>query len=171
MPKQDSRIVEHSFLPQHEVNRINTFLTDVAGTLKLSGWDVGLAPEVGDEDCIAAIQIEQQRHVATISVCGDWLQRSDDVKVNALIHEVLHIAHHDLTSVIYHVLPEGGYVPEAAQSMLQEMVRLEAEKMCDFLAGMFGAHLAPMTRWKELKKKYPKPKEKKVKKSAADDEG
>lgn len=144
----------HDFLPMHEVNRITQFLKDIGESLKLGGWDIHLAPEATDNDCIAHIVAEEQRHIASVYVCADWMQRSDEIRVNTLIHEVLHITHHDLTAVVYHVLPEGNYLPQGAMNMLQEMVRLEAEKMVDYLAGIFSAHLAPMQRWEELGKQF-----------------
>ena len=139
-------------LPEREQRRIVRFCADITRTLLLGHYSVGLSEDPAPDDALASIEVTDGRHAATVKVTAGWMGLSDEVKVNSLIHETLHITHERLNRVIYDTLYESHYMPDAAYRMLCEQIRRECEFMVDHWAGAISEFTKPHERWAELGK-------------------
>lgn len=132
---------------QFEGERVVRFAAWLLTMLRLSNWRVDLAADPAEEENIASVHMTEGRHVATVYLASDWMQRLDEERMNCIIHEMMHVVHYRLTNHMYSHLEEGGYLPPATAAVMQEGTRLEAEYMCDHLAGAFS-------QWEHVRKAY-----------------
>lgn len=71
------------------------FTVDLAATLNLKNWTIGLSPTGPDGDdgqrAFAMIEAVPHRHIATISVCDDFLEIGHENILMSLVHELCHL--------------------------------------------------------------------------------
>lgn len=132
---------------QFEGERVVRFGAWLLTMLRLSNWRVDLAASPCDEDNIAHVDITEGRHVATVYLSSSWMEESEEVRLNCVIHEIMHVVHYRLTHHMYAHLEKGGYVPDAAREVMWEGTRIEAEYLADHLAGAFS-------QWENVRNAY-----------------
>lgn len=74
------------------------FLCDLAMTLNLKNWTLGLSPappssddETDGKDALAEVEPVPHRHMAVVRVCDDFLRIGHKEMLMALIHELCHL--------------------------------------------------------------------------------
>lgn len=142
-------IKDHPHFSREEGERVVRFAAWILTCLRMANWRVDLSPEPSDEDAIAEVNCVEGRHVATVALASDWKDRPDEERMNAVIHEMMHVVHYRLTHHMYSHLEKGGFVPDATREIMWEGTRIEAEFMADHLAGAFSQWVAVRQQWSD----------------------
>lgn len=113
---------------------IEAYMRDILHRLDLGYWDVHVATDVPDSpDALLAIHPTDGRRVAMLYVSEGWAERDPDPR-QSLVHEALHLAHHDQEECIRRFFRENGDIGEYVKSIIQSQFRMETERMVDSLA-------------------------------------
>lgn len=139
-----------SHLTKREETRVGKFACDIAQTMLLPAYHFSIADEPTDEGNIAHIVINEQRYNALIYLSVDWMNRPEDERMNAVIHEVVHVLLHKLMAHAY-VIEDS--LPTQTYEDWKEHLRLESEFVCDHFANVVMEYSLVQQRWKELGKK------------------
>jgi len=161
-PSEGTVVHTPAHVTELEGQRILTFCCDLPKSFLLCNYKVAIANDPADEDSVAHITVSPQRHYATIYLSVDWMEREEEERFNCIIHEIMHIWHHRLTTHV-EAIQESGCLPNTTYDVWYESVRKEAEFMCDGIANAVQEFLQVRARWDELGKPR-KAKKKKGKK-------
>lgn len=109
------------------------YVARLSGRLDLMEWRVRIGNEPLAEDAVASIQPVTDRRVATLCVEEGFLDYSRDTIRRTLIHELLHLAHHEVAEGI-RTFGESGAVARPVFEVVWERFRQGEEVMVDRLA-------------------------------------
>jgi hypothetical protein len=140
-------------LCQGEVEAVNTYLAWAATQLGLSHWHIYLAWEPAVENATACIQVERLKLVAPVQVCLDWVTREPAEQAEALLHEVLHVAHMRMTNVVSDEMYDhftAGH--QMTLDALHYRIYVEGERMVDGLARGLVKSLDAVAVWNEIRR-------------------
>jgi len=111
--------------------------------------DNGPCPDDAYADC----EVNPTRYMAKVRLCRRWLDIGATAQANALLHECLHVSHHQLTEVIRcevrNTLPRKA---QAAFNVIECRSDLEAERMVDQLATALTDSLGAVKVWKRIRR-------------------
>lgn len=85
---------------QKEIDAVLAFAIEVLVALRMPAWTVLLMWDPCGDDALATIKPIDGRYVAELHLCADWMDRSDEVRRNTITHEMLHLVHARVDSVI-----------------------------------------------------------------------
>jgi hypothetical protein len=124
---------------------IERYVAKVLVKLDLNYWRVYVAKDLPPEGALLMIEPTDGRRVALLYVSdGWWTSQSADEKRTDLVHECLHLAHHDQEEVIRRFKNNNGDVGTYAMSLVWEQFHVETERMVDSLSYV----IAPfMPKW------------------------
>lgn len=124
-------IIPTSHITEEEAKRISIFAVNVGEALGLPRYQYSVMVEPSDDGALASIHTVTDRHLAEISVHQDWMNRTDDERMNCVVHEVLHLIHRDVDFAVGRFEP---LVHAHEFSVVWDLYRREAELMVDYLA-------------------------------------
>ena len=124
-------IVPAKHITPEEAKRVSIFACDVAEALGLPRYQFVVMVKPSEKSALASISTPQHRHIAEISVNKDWLNRTDDERMNCIVHEVLHLIHRDVDHAVKQSM---RYMHSHEFDAVWEGYRREAELMVDYLA-------------------------------------
>lgn len=81
-----------------EIGHIHDFTRNVLSDLGLPQWRMQFIPTPCGRSAYATVEPAEDKHVAELKICADWLTRSlAEERIPTLIHECLHLTHAELT--------------------------------------------------------------------------
>lgn len=145
------RDADGSHLTRHQVATIERYVEKVLLRLDLNYWRVYVACKLPPQDALLMIEPTDGRRVAMLYVSAEWWDdRTSEEKRTDLVHECLHLAHHDQEEVIRRFKNTTGDVGAYPMSLVWEQFRIETERMVDSLSYV----IAPfMPRWQDPRTK------------------
>lgn len=133
-------------LTADQVAAIERYVAKLLRRLELNYWRVYVARDLPPEDSLLLIEPTDGRRVAMLYVSADWWdQQSAAEKRTDLVHECLHLAHHDQEEVIRRFKNNNGDVGPYAMGLVWEQFRIETERMVDSLSYVIAPH---MPKWR-----------------------
>lgn len=89
-----------SHVANHEADAVLEYATDVLKTLGMANWVIFIMDDPCTGDAYASVEPVEGRYVAQIWLADDWMDLADDIRRNSITHEVLHLVHARINSVI-----------------------------------------------------------------------
>lgn len=114
-----------------EARRVCLFAAEVGEYLSLPRYRYNVMIDPCDEGALASIHTVEHRHVAQIYLSEEWMDRSEEERMNTVIHEVCHLLHRDLDFAV-----QGGkqYMHDWEFHSVWTHYQRQAELMVDYLA-------------------------------------
>lgn len=128
-------------LTGEQVSRIERYVADILRRLDLAHWRVYVSTHLPPEDCLLMIEPTDGRRIAMLYVSEDWWKRDADEKRTDLVHEALHLAHHDTDSNVRRFLGESGDLSEYVKHVVISQFKTDLERMVDSLSYAVAPHL------------------------------
>jgi hypothetical protein len=143
-------------MDRNEIKAANEYLAWCQAQLGQSHWDVYVGDIPAEPDCNAAINSMENRWTADVRLNPDWPALSAERQANCLLHEVLHLAHHDLSEMIRCELPANfrGSNGQIRYESFQERSMTATERMVDQVATALCTALGALEVWKGIREKY-----------------
>lgn len=115
-----------------EARRLSKFMSAMASYLGQPRWwfEVDTTRTPG-KDILASIDVGRQRYEATIKICRGWSAMRNDEQLNTIVHEVCHLIHRRIDSVIEDA---SALMHGHEWSALNDRYKLEIELVIDQLA-------------------------------------
>lgn len=137
-----------------ELDAAKTYLDWCATQLGLPHWTLYIGPDGPcPDDAYADCDVNPTRYMAKIRLWRGWTTLDRWAQANALLHECIHVTHHQLTEVVYDHLPKGTPTKaEGAFRVAESMVELQAERMADQLATALTDSLGAVKVWKRIRR-------------------
>lgn len=121
-----------SHVTKREAQAIADFATNLCAALHLPGWRIMVMEEPADDDAQACINWVDQRYVARIFLNDDWMKYDYDSRREIITHEVLHLLHSKVSTV---VLDDSAHLMHDHEHQdWGRRVRREFELMVDQMA-------------------------------------
>jgi hypothetical protein len=96
-----------------EANSIVVYADKCLEVLNMKHWMVMLASKPTDhENAIASVDPTDGRYCAVIYVCSDWDDYPTDQKRSTILHECIHLTHHQLDDHLRNVLGNNTQLSE-----------------------------------------------------------
>lgn len=124
-------------------DKIQTYIEILQAELKLQAWDIYVAMEPAADDCNAVINFYSGRRVASIQLHPEWEEKSNADKRHILVHELLHVFHHDADDNLFRFLDASGDLSSYVVCILKDQTRRDLERMVDSLANVIAPLLPP----------------------------
>lgn len=134
---EDDMPVPHdgSHLTDWQRDVILAYMRSVLDILHLGRWKIELSDDLPPQDARAMISPVEGRVVATLYVQADWWSEStDEEKAHDLIHEALHLAHHDADTTVRRFLNQSDDISTSTKVLVGDRFKLDLERMVDSLA-------------------------------------
>lgn len=122
-----------SHLTKEQVSYIESYMREVLVRLELNYWHVYVAKDMAPEHCLLMIEPTDGRRVAMLYVSETWWTESPDHRLD-IVHEALHLTHHDQEEVIRRFKNDTGDVSPYALSIIWSQFKMETERMVDGLS-------------------------------------
>ena len=126
-----------------DYDKIQLYIYILQDALKLQAWDIFVAQESADDECHASIHFTSGRRVAYICLHPEWGSRSDSDKRQDLVHELLHVFHHDTDDNLFQSLHASGDLSRYVVSILIGQTSRDLERMVDSLTNVIAPFLPP----------------------------
>lgn len=139
----NSRPGDGSHLSQAQVQYIQEYMKEVLVRLELNYWHVFIAKDMAPEHCLLMIEPTDGRRVAMLYVSEHWWNESPDHRLD-IVHEALHLAHHDQEEVIRRFKNDNGDIGAYAMQLVWSQFKMETERMVD---GMSYVIAPTMPEW------------------------
>ena len=131
-----------SHLTTSQVEAIETYMARLLRELDLAHWRVYVAADLPPEDCIAMIQPTDGRRIAMLYISEDWWTAKDaEEKRLSLLHEALHLTHHDTDTGIRQFMENSGDIAEYVKYLVMTRFKLDLERMVDSLSYVLAPHM------------------------------
>ncbi|WP_108665160.1 hypothetical protein [Euzebya rosea] len=114
---------------------LRTYLPYLMQELGLERWTIDVRPAAARDGATAHIDVTYATWYAELHIAADWSDYTAEAQRNTLVHELLHILHHPLTSYVDELLDAHGSAP------MREVIRTQVEAMVDRLAGIIAPTL------------------------------
>lgn len=138
-----------------EGERVLRMCVAIMKQMGIGQYTLRLVDGDADDDYLAKIVPMAHRHQADVYLCADWMNLTDEKKLNAIVHEMCHLVHRRQTDVIRVDLHASGYLPQPAYDLLWATFQRETELMVDHWATMFDDHWAIAQEWERIKGEVP----------------
>lgn len=130
-----SRDSDGSHITKPQIEHIETYVRDLLQRLDLNYWRVYVAKDMPPERARLMIEPTDGRRVAMLYVSEGWYGETPaEEKRTDLVHEVLHLAHHDQEEVIRRFKNDNGDVGAYAMQLIWLQFKTETERMVDSLS-------------------------------------
>jgi len=131
----EPREADGSHVTAAQVHAIERYVRKILYRLDLNYWRVYVACKQPPEGAQLMIWPTDGRRVAMLYVSENWwADQSAEEKRIDLVHECLHLAHHDQEEVIRRFKTNNGDVGEYAMGLVWEQFKVETERMVDSLS-------------------------------------
>lgn len=125
------KIEKADHIGEIEARRVSLFAAEIGEYLSLPRYRYNVMIDACDEDALASIHTVEHRHIAQIYVSTEWMDRSDEERMNTIIHEVCHLLHRD---VDFAVKSGKQYMHDWEFVSVWTGYTREVELMVDYLA-------------------------------------
>ena len=88
-------------VPEVEQDAVLRFAVEVCKALGLPTWKIALMEKPSSKDAEAEIEPVDGRHAAKLWLSRDWMTFDDDTRRQAIVHEMIHLVHPRVDSVIH----------------------------------------------------------------------
>ena len=137
-------IVNAEHVTREEAERVSIFAMNVGEALSLPRYQYVVMVDPCEEDALATINTPQHRHIAEISLSKEWMERTDDERMNCIVHEVIHLIHRDVD----HAVASGRRFMHSHEfEMVWENYYREIELMVDYLAMYLSDFMTIKASW------------------------
>lgn len=136
---------------KREQTRVLDYATAVLATLRMPKWTVLLMEEPCGDDAIASIEPVEGRYVAQLYLCADWHTKSSDVRRETITHEMLHLVHRNVSTVVLD--DSADFMHDHEHDDWSRRVRRELELMVDHLASFMAATHDLTGEWEAARKR------------------
>lgn len=130
-------------LTTEQVDTINSYVRDLLLRLDLNYWRVEVAKNLPPEDCLLMIEPTDGRRIAMLYIGEQWWERDPDQKRIDLVHECLHLAHHDQEECLRRFKDGNGDIGDYVWSVVWSQFRIETERMVDSLSYVIAPFMPP----------------------------
>lgn len=141
----NARASDGSHVSKELVAAIESYVVEVLRILEITHWRVWVAKDLPPEDAKMMIEPTDGRRVAMLYVSPDWDNQQADQKITDILHECLHLIHHDQEYVIRRFKNEQGDVGHYAMSIVWDHFKIETERMVDQLSYILYALMPDWT--------------------------
>lgn len=148
-PKPNIESTSH--VTDEEAKAVADFAMEVGELLSLPRYRYNVMIDPCDEDALGSIHTVQHRWIAEIYLCESWMERSDEDRMNTVIHEVCHLLHRDVDHVVDQ--ETGPFLHEHEHRHLKMRYRREVELMVDHLANFITEFTTVRSTWDKLHSK------------------
>ena len=147
MPGQEHEPIPHdgSHITIAQARRIEAYMRDILSALNLGQWQVGVAVDLPPDYAKLMISPVDGRRYASLYVAADWWQRDTDEKRTDIVHEALHLAHHDADATIRQFLDGSGDIADYVKGILVDRFKTDLERMVDALSYALAPHMPAWT--------------------------
>lgn len=133
-----------SHVTDEEAKRVCLFAVNMGEALGLPRYQYSVMVEPCDDRALASIHMVRDRHIAELSLSKEWMERTEEERMNSIVHEVLHLIHRDV-----------DYMVERFESLTHahefegvwSMYRRETELMVDYLATFMSDFTTIQAGW------------------------
>lgn len=84
-----------------EADAVATFAGEVLAALRMPQWTILVMEDPCDEDALAEINPIEGKHAAQLYLCEGWMKRSEQERMNTIVHEVCHLVHNDVSDHVH----------------------------------------------------------------------
>lgn len=126
-----------------DYDKIQIYIETLQSQLKLNAWDIFVAKEMADDDCNASIHFVSGRRLASIKLHPEWDERPAEEKRHDLVHELLHVFHHDTDDNLFKFFETSGDLSDYVVSIVIDQTSRDLERMVDSLANVIAPMLSP----------------------------
>lgn len=121
-----------SHVTKREAQAVCDYAASLCAAMRMPGWRIIVMDDPADEDANASIKWLDQRHVAQVSLGENWMTLSSDERRECITHEVMHLLHARLSTVVLD--DSATYMHDHEHDDWSRRVRREFELMVDHLA-------------------------------------
>jgi hypothetical protein len=82
---------------EDQADALLIFMSRLMNAMGLPSYRIHIMEEPADDEAIAEIKCIEDRYVAELYLCQEWLERRDEERRDTITHEVLHLWHRPLT--------------------------------------------------------------------------
>lgn len=133
--------------PSDHLDALTIFINKLMNTMGLPTYRIMIMEKAADKGSIAEIRRIEDRYVAELYLCKDWLSRSDDEQRDTIVHEVLHLWHRGLTDWFYFEMQDRVQFREFVK--LEEQFHHVTELMVDHIAMILSDTHRLKQAWEE----------------------
>lgn len=123
---------QKSRFPSDHLDALLIFISKLMNTMGLPSYRILIMEKAADKGSIAEIHRVEDRFVAELYLCKDWLSRDEEEQRDTIVHEVLHLWHRGLTDWFYFELQERVHVSDFVR--LEDQFHHVTELMVDHIA-------------------------------------
>jgi hypothetical protein len=134
-------------IPEDHLDALLIFINKLMNTMGLPTYRILIMKKPADKGSIAEIRRIEDRYVAELYLCKDWLDRSDDEQRDTITHEILHLWHRGLTDWFYFEVQEQLHVPQFIK--IEEQFHHVTELMVDHIAMILSQTHLLKEAWEE----------------------
>ena len=124
-----------SHLNAEQVGAIETYIRQLLTALDLAHWRVAVGRDLPPDGAILMIDPVDGRRFATIDLKADWWDTTTATEKRVdLIHEVLHLAHHDAEAGVRRYFDYSADVSRSTTDLVMGEFKTNLERMVDSLS-------------------------------------
>lgn len=132
-------------LVYEEIGRVYDFTTWFLEKLGMPQWRMQVQTSPAPKDCYADITPTEGKHVGELRLAPGWMDLStEEEKVETLVHECLHLTHHELTRLKGDVLPRyiGWKAIAEVDAEWNRAIEMWTDHMTQFVLGTMKEEIA-----------------------------
>ena len=134
-----------------EATAVLHYATSVLATLRMPKWTVLIMEDPCDEDALASVTPVDGRYSAQLYLSKDWEELSNDARRICVTHEILHLMHRNVSTVVLDDTVD--LMHDWEHDRWARTVRREFELMVDHLAHFLGETHNLIEAWDEAQRK------------------
>lgn len=139
MPKANDRIGQ---LTSSQSDQILRAFSSVRRLMRLDHWDLILMHEHTDDDVHMSVEPSTNHYSARICVGQHIMEESEDVRVNCVVHELLHLTHRGVTDALQW-LERQTYMSFDQAEVFTDMVKVEMERHVSHVTRLLVQQMPP----------------------------
>lgn len=142
---EDCRPSDGLHVSRKVVEAVEVYMVRLLLALDLGHWRVYVAKDMPPEDARASIEPTDGRRIAMLYLSETWEHEDPEEQQVDLVHEALHLAHHDQDEHIRRFIYESGDISSYTKQLFMGQYRVDTERMVDSLSYVLSPH---MPKWK-----------------------
>lgn len=141
---QGSREHDGSHLSKKQARQLEAYMAKLLKRLDLAHWRVHVAKDLPPDGALLMIEPTDGRRLAMLYIHEDWWTRQGpEDKRSDLLHEALHLTHHDQEYVVRHFVNGAPARVEEEVDVMWHFYKLETERMVDSLSYALARYMPP----------------------------
>jgi len=145
--RRKKRSVRDSHVSKDHLDAILVFISKMTVMMGLPSYRILIMAKPADKGSVAEIITTDDRYVAQLYLCKDWMSRSDDERRDTIVHEVLHLWHRQLSDWLREDVHGATGVHEYAR--LERQFHNITELMVDGIAMILADTHLIKEEWEE----------------------